>query len=59
MNNKFYLLDGKDLLDFVNNNVRKSIPYETIEKQGHIINEGFIPRLDYISVVENIYFKEN
>lgn len=59
INNKFYLFDGKDLLDFVNNNDRKSIPIETIEKQGHIINEGFIPRLDYISVVENIYFKEN
>lgn len=59
MNNRFYLFDGKDLLDFVNNNDRKSIPIETIERQGHIINEGFIPRLDYISVVENIYFKEN
>jgi len=59
MNNKFYLLDGNDLLKFVNNNDRKSIPYEIIETKGHIIKEGFIPRLDYISVVENIYFKEN
>ena len=59
MNNSFYLFEGKDLLDFVNNNDRKSIPYEIIQKQGHIIKEGYIPRLDYISVVENIYFKEN
>lgn len=57
--NNFYLFDGKDLIDFANNNDRKSIPIETIIKQGHIINEGYIPRLDYISVVENVYFKEN
>lgn len=59
IHNKFYLFDGNDLLDFVNNNSRKSIPYEIIEKQGHIINEGYMPRLDYISTVENLYFKEN
>ena len=59
MNNNFFLLDGKDLLDFVNNNIRKSIPYETIEKVGHIIKEGYMPRIDYISVLEKVYFKEN
>lgn len=58
MNNKFYLLDGQDLLDFVNNNDRKSIPYETIEKFGHIIKEGYMPRIDYLSVLDNVYFKE-
>ena len=59
MNNKFFLLDGKDLLDFVNNYDRKSIPYEIIEKYGHIINEGYIPRLDYIKTINSVYFKEN
>ena len=59
MNNKFYLFDGQDLLDFVNTNDRKSIPYETIEKYGHIIKEGYMPRLDYISVLDEVYFKES
>lgn len=59
MNNKFYLFCGDDLINFIDNNDRKSIPYEIIEKQGHIIKEGYLPRLDYISIVENIYFKEN
>lgn len=57
MNNKFYLLDGKDLIEFINNNTRKSIPFNIIENTGYIIKEGYIPRLDYIKVVDNIYFK--
>ncbi len=58
MNNKFYLFDGKDLINFIDTTTRKSIPYEIIENKGHIITEGYIPRLDYIKVVNNIYFKE-
>lgn len=57
MNNKFFLLDGKCLLEFVNNTTRKSIPYEIIENKGHIIKEGYMPRLDYISTIDNVYFK--
>ena len=59
MNNKFYLFDGQDLLDFINDTDRKSIPFEIIEKKGHNINEGYIPRLDYIKVLDKVYFKEN
>jgi len=43
----------------INTNTRKSIPYEIIEKKGHIIKEGYIPRLDYISTLDKIYFKES
>lgn len=59
MNNKFFLLKGEYLIEFINNNTRKSIPYEIIEKKGHIIKEGYIPRLDYISALDEIYFKES
>ena len=55
MNNKFYLLKGSTLINFINNNERKSIP---INKYAYIIKEGFIPRLDYLSVVEKVYLKE-
>lgn len=58
MNNKFFLLDGNDLIDFVNNNDRKSIPYDFIEKNGHIIKEGYMPRIDYIKVIDEVYLKE-
>ena len=59
MNNKFFLFDGNDLIYFINSNERKSIPYEIIENKGHIIKEGYMPRLDYIKVVDELYFKED
>lgn len=57
MNNKFYLLKGLDLIEFVDNTNRKSIPFEIINDKGYEIKEGYYPRLDYLSVVDNIYFK--
>ena len=59
MNNKFFLFKGEDLINFIDNTERKSIPYEIIEKKGHIINEGYMPRIDYIKVIDEVYLKEN
>ena len=58
MNNKFYLLKGSTLINFINSNERKSIPFDVINEYAYIIKEGFIPRLDYLSVVEKVYLKE-
>lgn len=58
MNNKFFLLDGHDLIDFINSSNRKSIPYDFISNKGHIIKEGYAPRIDYIKVIDEVYFKE-
>lgn len=58
MNSKFYLLDGNDLLMFINTNKRKSIPIDYLEKTGHIIKEGYMPRLNYIDVINEVYIKE-
>lgn len=57
MNNKFFLYKGEDLMDFVNNNERKSIPYDEIEKKAYIIKEGYMPRIDYINVIDEVYLK--
>ena len=57
-NNKTYLLETKEIINFVNNNTRKSIPVSYFESNGHIIKEGYIPRLDYIKIIDNLYFKE-
>ena len=58
INNLYYLLDGMDIIDFINKNDRKSIPYDYIKKKGKIIKEGINPALDYINVIEEFYFKE-
>ena len=58
INNSYYLLDGNEIISFIDNNKRKSIPFEYILKHGKIIKEGISPALDYIKVVDDIYFKE-
>jgi len=59
INSLYYLLDGKIILDFIDNNSRKSIPYDYIKENGIIIKEGIRPALDYIRVINNYYFKED
>lgn len=59
MNDINYLLTGEDYLDYIDNVKRKSIAYSYIKEKGYIINEKYIPALDYISVINEIYFKEN
>lgn len=58
MNNKFYLLKGDSLISFIDNNDRKSIPYDYIEEKGYIIKEAYMPRIDYIKAIDEAYLKE-
>lgn len=53
-----YLLDAKHLCSFWNDqgNSRKSIPKKEIEVLGHAIPLGLFPRIDYLSIVKEIYF---
>ncbi len=56
MNNKFYYLDGKDIISFIENNSRKSIPLAYIEDKGYEIEQKIKPRLDYLKIIDKIYF---
>lgn len=59
--NETYLLDSSHIIQFWNNagkGERKSIPYSEIKKEGHLIPEGYQPRLDYLKVVKEVYFKK-
>lgn len=55
--NNTYLLFINDLLDFINNNDRKSIPLSYFNKKGFIIKEGISPRLDYLKIIDEKEFK--
>lgn len=57
MNGLIYYLDGNDIIDFIENNDRKSIPYSYIQDKGYIIEQKLRPSLDYLKVIDNIYFK--
>ena len=45
---------GKDFLEFINNNKRKSIPIEVFNEKGYIVKEKFQPRLDYLDIIDKI-----
>lgn len=56
--NETYFLEADKLISFIQNNERKSIPYEYIKKEGYLIKEKYNPRIDYIKILNKIYFEE-
>ncbi len=58
MNGSYYYLDGHDILDFIVNNERKSIPYSFIKESGYEIRIQLSPKLDYLKIIDLLYFKE-
>ena len=58
MNDRFFILDGNVLIKFVNNNDRKSIPFEFVQKEGLEIKLKFSPTLDYITVLDTLISKK-
>lgn len=52
--NKTYLLTGKNLIDFINTNTRKSIPLDYFKEKGFFIELKYTPRVDYIKIIDNI-----
>ena len=54
-----YLVDAKDIIDLYENGERKSITLEQTRKIGHFVEQGFIPRLNFLDVVDKVYFNEN
>ena len=55
--NKTFLLTIEKLSEFLTNSTKKSIPIDFFVKNGYLIEEKYNPRLDYLSIIKNIYFK--
>ena len=55
INNIVYLLKGSDFLAFIDNNERKSIPYDYIKDKGYVIKYGYNPAVDYLKIVDKVY----
>lgn len=52
--NKDYILMGKDFIEFLKDNDRKSIPLSYFEEKGYLLELSYIPRIDYLKVIDNI-----
>lgn len=57
MNDLNYLLTGQDYIDYIDHNDRKSISYNYIKEKAHLIKEAYQPQLDYLNVVDQVYFE--
>lgn len=56
INEIVYLLKGEDFIKYIHEHDRKSIPYEFIEEYGYKIKYSYRPTLDYLEIVDQIYF---
>lgn len=57
-----FLLEAEKLLVFwfdQFNKGKKSIPYETLKEESYVIPLQYQARVDYLAVIDEIYFKEN
>ena len=52
--NKTYILLGRDLIEFINNYDRKSIPLKYFEQYGFLLELKYTPRLDYIQIIDKL-----
>jgi recombination protein U len=53
--NKTFLLLGQDLISFIKNNTRKSIPLNYFKEKAYLIEEKYIPRIDYLKIIDLLY----
>lgn len=55
--NKTYLLKGEDFISFLDENTRKSIPVNYLEEKAFLIKEAYIPRLNYLDIINKEYME--
>ncbi|MEW4284975.1 Holliday junction resolvase RecU [Priestia koreensis] len=56
---EIYLLKAEDLFPYwekMKQDGRKSIPKKDVEEKGSLIRYGFHPRIDYIKIIDKLYF---
>lgn len=53
--NETYLLPSYSFLNYIDNSAAKSIPKKYFEEKGYIIHDKYIPRIDYLEIVNKVY----
>ncbi len=57
--NETYYLDGQELMHFLDTNNKKSISLSFFKEKGYLIKDKIQPRVDYLKIIDNIYFGGN
>ncbi len=53
--NEVYLIDASYIIEAYNQTGQKSISYQSIKEKGHLIEQGFNPRLNYLKIIDQYY----
>ena len=56
--NEVYLVDASIIVSDYEKGDKKSISLQDIKEKGYLIKQGYIPKLEFISVVDEVYFNE-
>jgi len=52
--NKTYLLLARDFINFIDNNTKSLIPIDYFLEKAYLIKDKFIPRIDYLEIIDNL-----
>ena len=52
--NRTYLLTAEKLINFIDNEKKKSIPLRFFEQEAYLLKDGYKPRIDYLKIVDNL-----
>lgn len=52
--NETYLLMANDFLNYIDNNDKKSIPIDFFREKAYLLKDGYMPRIDYLKVIDEI-----
>jgi len=58
MNEEVFVLPGEVLISYIERELKKSLSYNFIKENAYKVKIGYRPRCDYLTVIEEIYFKE-
>ena len=52
--NKTFVLMAKDFLEYIDNYQKSVIPIEYFKEKGYIIKDKFIPKVDYLEIIDKM-----
>jgi len=53
---EIYLIDCTCLFNHIESTQCKSISYDFVKTNGHLVNLKYVPRIDYLEVIKTVYF---
>lgn len=53
--NEVYLIDASYIIEAYRHSKRQSMRYDVIKEKGHLIKQGYNPRLDYLKIIDHVY----